>query len=80
MQVVPQKNGRSGVCFLDYPVAFSDQIPARGLPENSVKEKTRGEREREESFFFFLVLIIEASYKLTLWSLRTYITYIITNN
>lgn len=78
MQVVPQKNGRSGVCFLDNPVAFSDQIPARGLPENSVKEKRRGEREREE--YFFLVLIIEASYKLTLWSLHTYITYIITNN
>lgn len=78
MQVVPQKNGRSGVCFLDCPVAFSDQIPARWLPENSVKEKRRGEREREESFFF--VLIIEAGYKLTLWSLHTYITYIITNN
>lgn len=52
MQVVPQKNGRSGVCFLDNPVAFSDQIPARGLPENSVKEKRRGERERERVFFF----------------------------
>lgn len=79
MQVVPQKNGRSGVCFLDNPVAFSDQIPARGLSENSVKEKRRGERERERRVFF-LVLIIEAGYKLTLWSLHTYITYIITNN
>lgn len=55
MQVVQLKNGRSGVCFLDNPVAFSDQIPARGVSENSVKGKRRGERERErgESVFFW---------------------------
>lgn len=52
-EVVPLRNGGSGVWFLDIPVVFSDQIPARRLPENSVKEK-RGERERERerSFLF----------------------------